>query len=536
MLYNHHKKHLIMKPSFLTIASLITMGVASLVSCSKDLNREPPNTTTASEVFSTDTGAKQALAKVYGAFATTSSSGPDNSDLGGIDAGTSDFVRMLFYANEFPTDEAVNAWNDPGVPDLHNMSWTSSDVILEGLYARIMYQVTVANAFIQQASKVSFTGQAATDLSHYVAEARFLRAFDYYEMMDLFGNSPFITDKEPIGSTPTFITRANLYTWVVSELRDLDSTNALVPAMQNEFARADQGGVWALLARIYLNAGVYSGTPDWNDAITYSSKVIAAGYSLLPKYQDNFLADNGTPANTEQILSIAYDGVNTQNYGGTTFIINAEIGGSMSPAAYGVPGGGWGGDRVTSAVVDLYPDVTGTIDSRSLFYTNGQSESIGAVGTFTDGYPNIKFQNVTSTGQTPAGASVFTTTCFPLFRLSEQYLIYAEATVQGGSAGNMTNALQYFNALRQRAYGNTNGNVTTITPQDILDERARELIWEGLRRPDLIRFGLFTSQNYVWPWKGGVASGTGVDAHFNLFPLSSTDVNANPNLTQNPGY
>lgn len=526
-----------MKPSFLTIASLAGIVILGMTSCKKELNLQPPNTTTASIVFSSDSTAKEALAKVYGAYGLTGSSGSGSSDLGGIDAGTSDFIRMMFYADEFTTDEAVCAWNDPGVPDLHNMSWTSSDVILEGLYARIMYQVTVANSFMQQAAKVSFTGQAATDLAHYVAEARFLRAFDYWEMMDLFGNSPFITDKDAIGSTPTYITRANLYTYVVSELRELDSAGALIAPMQNEFARADQACVWALLARVYLNAGVYTGTPDWTDAVTYSSKVIAAGYSLLPKYQDNFLADNGNnTTNTEQILSVAYDGNNSQNYGGTTFIINAEIGGSMSPAAYGVPGGGWGGDRVTSAIVNLYPDLTGAIDSRSLFYTSGQSESIASIGTFNDGYPNVKFQNVTSTGATPAGASVYATTSFPLFRLAEQYLIYAEATLQGASNGSQTLALQYFNTLRQRAYGNTSGNMTSIALQDILDERGRELIWEGFRRTDLIRFGQFTSQNYLWPWKGGVSSGTGVDSHFNIFPLSATDVNANTNLIQNPGY
>lgn len=521
-----------MKPSFLTIAGLAGLTLLILASCKKQLNLQPPNTTTGSIVFSSDSGAKEALAKVYGAFALTGSGGSGSSDLGGIDAGTSDFVRMLFYAQEFTTDEAVCAWNDPGVPDLHNMSWTSSDVILEGLYARIMYQVTVANAFIQQASKVNLPGTAGTDLAHYMAEARFIRAFDYYEMMDLFGNSPFITDKEAIGTNPTYITRASLYDYVVSELKSLDSAGSLVAARQNEFGRADQACVWALLARIYLNAQVYNGTADWADAITYSSKVIAAGYQLLPKYQNNFLADNGTSANTEQILSIAYDGNNTQNYGGTTFIINAEIGGSMSPSAYGVPGGGWGGNRVTSSIVDLYP----TGDGRSLFYTSGQKEAIAAIGTFTDGYPNIKWQNVTSTGTTPAGASVYATTCFPLFRLAEQYLIYAEATLRGGTGGSQTLALQYFNDLRQRAYGNSNGNMTSITLQDVLDERGREMIWECVRRSDLIRYGLFTSQNYVWPWKGGVASGTGVDGHYNLFPLSSTDVNANPNLKQNPGY
>jgi hypothetical protein len=340
MLYNQYKKHSIMKPSFLTIASLAGLTILLMASCKKQLNL-----------------AKEALAKVYGAYALTGSLGSGSSDLGGIDAGTSDFVRMLFYAQEFTTDEAVCAWNDPGVPDLHNMSWTSSDVILEGLYARIMYQVTVANAFIQQASKVNLSGQAGTDLANYTAEARFIRAFDYYEMMDLFGNSPFITDKEPIGTTPTYITRSALYSYVVSELQSLDSAKSLVAARQNEFGRADQACVWALLARVYLNAQVYTGTADWADAITYSSKVIASSYQLLSKYQNNFLADNGTSANTEQILSISYDGNNTQNYGGTTFIINAEIGGSMAPSAYGVPGGGWGGNRVTAAVVGLYPDV-----------------------------------------------------------------------------------------------------------------------------------------------------------------------------------
>ncbi len=525
-----------MKPSFLTITSLVTMAAISLVSCSKELNRQPPNTTTAAIVFNSDSGAKEALAKVYGAYAVTSSTVPVNSYLGGIDAGTSDFIRMLFYADEFTTDEAVCAWNDPGVPDLHNMSWTSSDLILEGLYARCIYQITVANSFIQQASAVKFTGTSATDLAHYVAEARFLRAFQYWEMMDLFGNSPFITDKQEIGSTPTYITRANLYAYVVSELRNLDSTNAMVAPRQNDFGRADQACVWALLARVYLNAQVYTGTADWTYAITYSSKVIGAGYQLLAKYQNLFLADNGTAANTEQILSIAYDGNSTQNYGGTTFIINAEIGGSMSPAAYGVPGGGWGGNRVTASIASLYPDLTGTTDHRSLFYTSGQTEAIASIGTFTDGYPNIKFQNVTSTGATPAGASTYATTCFPLFRLAEQYLIYAEATLQGGSGGSMTLALQYFNDLRQRAYGNTNGNVSSIALQDILNERGRELVWECFRRTDLIRFGYFTSQSYLWPWKGGVSNGTGVDSHYNIFPLSATDLNANTNLKQNPGY
>jgi len=529
-----------MKTHFLTISSLLSLPLLSLVSCSKNLNREPPNTITAAQAFGTPSGAKQALAKVYGAFALTGSTGSGSSDLGGIDAGTSDFVRLLWDASELSTDEAVCAWNDPGVPDFHNMDWNSSNTILLGLYARCIYQITVANSFIAQAANVKFTGQDATDLAHYVAEARFLRAFQYWELMDLFGNPPFVTDKDPIGQagyTPKQISRANLFTYVESELKSLDSAGALVAPHKNEYARADQACVWALLARMYLNAEVYLGAGNgrYTDAITYATKVINAGYQLHPVYHDLFLADNDKN-NPEQIFSIAYDGINTQNYGGTTFIINAEIGGSMVPSQYGVPGGGWGGNRATANLPNLFPDLTGTADKRSLFYTNGQTESIASIGTFQNGYPAIKFQNVTSSNAVPAGASVYASTDFPLFRLAEQYLIYAEAVLRGGNGGSMTQAVAYFNALRNRAYGNTNGDVASITLQDIVNERARELYWECFRRTDLIRFGLFTSQNYLWPWKGGVSSGTGVDAHFNLFPIPSTDLNANPNLVQNTGY
>jgi hypothetical protein len=208
----------------------------------------------------------------------------------------------------------------------------------------------------------------------------------------------------------------------------------------------------------------------------------------------------------------------------------------MVPSNFGVPGGGWGGNRATANLPSLFPDVTATADKRSLFYTNGQNEQIATIGTFTDGYPLIKFQNVTSAGQTPAGASVYASTDFPLFRLGEQYLIYAEAVLRGGSGGSMAQAVQYYNDLRERAYGNSSGDATTISLDDILNERGRELSWECQRRTDLIRFGKFTAQSYLWPWKGGIASGTGVDAHFNLFPLPATDVNTNLNLKQNPGY
>src|SRR5450432_1411065 len=529
-----------MKKNLFCIGSLALMAMTILSGCTQDLNRYPSNTYTAAEVYSTAAGFKQAIAKVYGSFALTSSTGPGNSDLGGIDAGTSDFLRLLWNAQELSTDEAVCAWNDPGLPDFHNMNWNSGNVILLGLYSRSIYQITVANSFIANASDAAiskFTGDDLTNIKYYRAEARFLRAYQYAVLMDLFGSPPFTNELSPIG-TPFFppqISRTDLFTYVESELKSLDSANTMVAPRENEYGRADQACVWALLARIYLNAKVYTGTDRSTDAITYASKVIGAGYTLLPVYQDLFLADNNL-GNTEQLLSINYDGQNTQNYGGTTFIINAAIGGKMTPAIFGVPGGGWGGNRITSNIPDLFPSVTGSGDSRALFYTNGQSLAINSIATFTDGLAVTKFQNITSTGATPPNASVFSSTDFPLFRLAEMYLVYAEAVLRGGTGGTMAQAVSYFNLIRERAYGNNSGDVTTIDLQTILDERGRELYWECQRRSDLIRYGLFTSQAYLWPWKGGVSSGTGVDAKFNIFPLPSVDLNANPNLVQNTGY
>ena len=126
----------------------------------------------------------------------------------------------------------------------------------------------------------------------------------------------------------------------------------------------------------------------------------------------------------------------------------------------------------------------------------------------------------------------------PLFRLSEMYLIYAEAVLRGGTGGDAGTALTYINKIRTRAYGSAVGNITsgTLTTDFILDERARELYWEGFRRTDLVRYDKFTTASYVWPFKGGVKAGTSVGAYRNLYPIPDQDRAVNPNLKQNTGY
>ncbi len=532
------------------LKTLLAIGifVGGLMSCGKNKVLTPNYEVTSQQVYSTPLGYTQAMAKVYGAFALTGNQGPAGSgDIAGIDEGTSDFFRLLWYLQELPTDEAVIGWGDPGVPDLHQMSWSASNVIATGLYYRSMYQITLANDFIRQStpamlSSRGITGKDATNIAYYAAEARFLRAYQYSVLMDLFANPPFVTDANAVGSVvPPQTSRAAVFSYVEGELKAIEP---LLPApRQNQYGRADQGAVWALLSRIYLNAQVYTGTQRYSDAITYAKKVIGGGYSLISNYDNLFLADNDLNT-SENIFSIEFDGNDIQGYGGTTFMTHAPVGGSMPAVNFGISGG-WSGVRVTSNLVNLFPANTNTTfpnngnpDTRAEFWTQGQTLQINDVTNFSNGYAVTKWRNVTSAGKQGNNIN-FSDVDEPLFRLSEVYLNYAEAVLRGGSGGDAATALTYINDIRTRAYAGSNaGNITAgqLTLDFILDERGRELYWEGFRRSDLVRYGKFTSSSYLWPFKGGVSGGTGVADYRNIYPIPLQDLTANPNLKQNPGY
>lgn len=162
--------------------------------------------------------------------------------------------------------------------------------------------------------------------------------------------------------------------------------------------------------------------------------------------------------------------------------------------------------------------------------------------TGTDGYSSTKYRNKTRSGGPAADADPagnWVDIDFPVFRLAEIYLIYAESVLRGGSGGDAGTALSLINLLRTRAYdGNTSGNITSgqLTLDFILDERGRELYYEAHRRTDLIRYNKFTTDGYLWAWKGGIAAGRAVESKYNIFPLPSNDLSSNPNLVQNNGY
>ncbi len=715
---------------------LIFLAMSLSIGCFKDLDTVPiDEDILTSETFYRQPGAyKAVLAKIYAGLAVTGQQGPaGQGDLGGIDEGFSSYLRQYWYQQELTTDEALVGWNDETIKDFHSQSWTPSDVFINAFYNRVFYQIGVCNEFIRQTSNEALDrrGTDATlkqEVESYRNEARFMRALSYWHALDEFRNVPFVTEEDGVGVfNPKQIQAAELYAYIESELLDVE--NKIVAVRANEYGRADQGAVWMLLAKLYLNANQYISQEKYTECLTYCEKLISAGYSMEPEFEHLFLADNHN--SNEIIFPITFDGINTQTWGGTTFIIRAGIGGELDPAASGVTNG-WGGTRTTKQIVNLFGEIGGTIypftprtdlpqvyipgtyqgndptnsdfalakgdgddsyeghqyftdantsflfapnptlsfvygdngadgtleiagdpivageagyyfisvntqqksytlerrdwsvtgsaigqetnlewdedlgqlklslnvlpgelyfrangsddinlgdtdldgileyngapltiqeagpveiildlrkrnyiyqvsslsyDRRGIFGTKGQSLEIDDVADFNHGYAILKFKNVNADG-TPGSNSEFPDTDFPMFRLGDVYLMAAEAILRGAGGGAKADAVSYFNTVRSRAFKSTLANITEeqLSLSEILDERARELMWEAHRRTDLIRFGKFSDSDYLWAWKGGIKEGKAVESYRDVFPIPVKDLNNNPNLEQNDGY
>ena len=546
-------------------AALAGLGILA-PACS--LDRQPFTEISSAVVYTDFANYKPLLAKLYAGLATSGQKGPDgNVDITGIDEGFGQYLRAYWTQEELPTDEALIAWDDQTIKNYHAMAWSPSDVFNRAMFSRIYYQISACNEFLRRTgdgdlSKNGITGDQAAQVRTFRSEARFLRALSYWHALDFYGNVPFVTENDEVSAAfkPRQASRAEVFNYVESELKAIaddggTAATQLLAPRTNEYARADKAAAWTLLAKLYLNAEVYlgAGNGKYTECITYCNKVFRAGYALnssggLPAntntaYRNLFRADNHS--SPEFIFPIAFDGIRTKGYGGTTYLVNASIGGAMRPAAFGVPNGGWAGLRTTSALVNLFPDTTQACpDRRFLFYTKGQTLNIVNVGGFASGFAFKKWTNKTSNGvdgSDPEGK--FPDTDFPMFRLGDVNLMYAEAVLRNGSGGDRATALAKINDLRERAYNvrpgtvNQAGNITDsdLTLPFIMDERARELFAEGHRRTDLIRFSKFVS-GYTWPWKGGVAAGRDADAYRVLYPIPTADLNSNPTLVQNQGY
>ena len=493
----------------------------SLTSCVDDLNTKPidPNITQ-------EFNEPAIFTKIYASLARTDG---DLASLG-LDDGKSGFYRVLWELNELPTDEALNAWGDVGIPEMNFAKWNSSTQFVQFMYYRLFFNITLCNHYLSQTEDVT-----TDELKVKRAEVRFMRALNYFYAMDMFANVPLLTSV--VNSNPDQATRTEIFEFIETEL--LEAMNDMNAPRTGAYGRTDQAAAWTLLARLYLNAEVYTGTPRWADAATWAGKVInESGYALADNYQELFMADNGENpnANKEIIFAICFDGVYTQSYAGTTYII-------ASTREEGMPewgmDGQWLGNRARHSLVNLFM-TNGQFnnDNRAMFYLSDADKTpdkIETVTLFSDGYSVIKWTNVPSTGveSLPTPRLAFADTDIPFIRLAEAYLTFAEARVRQFGDNN-AEALATVNTLRQRA--NTS-SLTTLNLNDLRDEWAREFYFEGRRRMDLIRFNNFGGvHSYNWDWKGGEAGGTAFDSHFNIYPIPASELNANDNIDQNDGY
>ncbi|MCF0198464.1 MAG: RagB/SusD family nutrient uptake outer membrane protein [Bacteroidaceae bacterium] len=530
------------------VVLLCCLGVSS---CVKDLDVVPIDPTLSLE--SDDDGIYN---KCYSLMALAGLDGQDgNCDIDGLDGGTTGFVRQMFNANELTTDECICSWGDEGIPAFNFNQYNSSHPMLAGFYYRLYFGVTLCNFYLNECK--------GTDQQR--AEIQFLRAYYYFHLLDCFGNVPFTTAVS--SERPKQIMRPDLYKWVEQQLLECEPNLADAhpkTSADGDYGKADKAAAWLLLARLYLNASVYTNgqTTAYDQAARYAKKVMDSDYELNTQavtnpdgytwsaYQMLFMGDNGeTAAAKEAILPLLQDGLQTTSWGCSLFLMASTFNADM--LRYNGAGNGtsenWAGLRARRDLVrrffpaDNCPDEAETDeilaaagDDRALLWGAGHTLSVNDPSDFTNGYGVVKFLNYYSDGGNTHDAK-FADMDFFLMRKAEAYLTYAEAlTRAAGDSQTGADATAAINVLRRRANA---AERNYFTLNDILDEWSREFFYEGRRRHDLIRFGYYGGvSDYLWEWKGGSKEGTNFSANLNLFAIPEKEMNANRGLTQNPGY
>lgn len=500
--------------------------LAGISACTDDLNTEPKVQLTLEQLLQQDPNAIEGImSKLYGSFALSGPNGPGSSDISD-DPGESPFLRGIVNLQDFTADGMKNRWGDDGLDQLTTTSnWDENNKFFRYLYNRAYYTIPQCNNLINILGSVDVANEEQV-----LSEIRFLRSLSYYYLIDCFGKGVLATENN-FGETNPLpeASRLELFNYVESELLAIENT---LPNT-NSYGRANKSVARMLLAKLYLNAEVYTGTQRYTEALTYTKKVIdEGGYTLAPSFVSMFSGDNNT--STEVIYPLIADPLVSQSFGNTTYIVNGSLNSAtMTLSSYGATEG-WGGHRATKAWYGLFGSLgTSTDDRAQLFWTAGHTYEMTDYKEWTNGYPSIKFRNSNFIGGTTPTS--FSGTDFPLFRLADAYLMYAECVVRGATGGSISQAVDYVNAVRERS------NASIITAGDLtlnflIDERGRELNLEGHRRSDLIRFGMFTGGSYLWPWKGNALNGTSIPSTYKLFPIPVQALQANPNLTQNPGY
>lgn len=546
------------KKAFPILGLAMTLGMSS---CVNDLDVKPIDPR-----LNTQADASKLFNKMYAEF-VFEGKGPGESELDLGDAGLSVLYRLLWNANELTTDEAICGWTDKGVAEFSKNSFTAANESLYGLWWRLNFGVSICNQYLKECADYDKT---------MTAEAHFMRDLYYYYLLDNFGNPSFSeTMPDP---DPKQIKSADLYNFIVKDLEE-NMGNMLPPSVRKKgeknYSRADQSAAWMLLARLYLNAEKYTGKAEWAKAKEYADKVIKQSGRTLwegdnatthrsangkySAYQMLFMADNDqTGAYNECIFGFALDGGTAASWGASTFLHGSTWDANMAADYPQKSSQAWGGNRTRVDLVKKFISLTDlnsldswtpeTItkaagDDRALLYGDNADGSHGKkdrkytnddIATFADGIATTKFTSDRS-DDGPTAVSDHCDNDIMLMRLPEAYYIYAEAEArEAGSEVTLTEGTRLINEVRKRA--NNNNLLSSYTLDELLDERAREFYFEGLRRTDLIRYGYFGNSNYTWQWKGGVQEGGKFLSYFNIFPIPQTELGTNHNLKQNPGY
>ena len=538
---------------FIALGLILSM---SFVSCVDDLNVDPKDPNVKTDVSA---DMERVLAECYQAIATSGYNGAGTSIISGGDAGANSFTRAVFVCNELTTDHfAWKQFGDAGQYELATMQFAADNGVMYTTYSRIYTVIAVCNEFIRSIDNGKFTldtDELKAKAAEYKRQAKVIRGLCYFYAIDMFGNCGYQDETMPAGTAPAQYNRADLYNKVVEGLEAVSAEwgeSYVAPS----YGYVGKEACDALLAKFYLNAEVFTGTPAYDKCWNICEKIIAhhqgAGFDnsgLAESYLAVFGANNheymsqGSRVN-EIIWGIPQDGIKLQNYGGSTFFVAAATSTSTPGCTmgdYNLPSSAWtcmNAREQLSRRFDFGVDVRGSLwckEDAGFTITNDD------ITNFANGYGFVKYTNwaYTADGQvdalnSPDGSSAFCDADWCVIRLAEIYLTAAEANIVG-KAGDQTKALQYVNYVRNRA-GISSWTAADLTADNILDERSRELYGENCRRTDLVRHNKYAGGNYNWNWKGNVgAGGTSTPEHMNVFPIPSTVISFQ-GYKQNAGY
>lgn len=434
-------------------------------------------------------------------------------------------------------------WYDGGqYREMYMHDYTAQTSCIRGAWSTASSNIGKCNATYDVINNSELLSEA--DKTMKLAEIRGVRAFWIYKMMDYWGNIPLVTDYSD-KELPSCRPRQEVYSWLVSEVKDIADK---LPAREGNYGKFTQGAAYSLLAVLYLNAEAWGVTCDGNayqEVINACDKVLGMGYILEPDWKDNFSISNED--SQEAILAAVYDEADTSN----TNQLHFNTLHYKDNIVFGANFSAWNGMCAQPDYAKLYSEDDPRFDlsfMHGISYDPSTGEPIITAhnfvldhtievsilpGTERDGTPwgDVNQHDGVRTLKWPYTSSMTSAMGhdFHIFRLAEVYLMKAEAILRNGGSG--AEAAKYVNAIRERAFGDSDHNYATVTLADVQLERRLEFAWELKSRQDDIRFGCYDTG--MWS-SSNCPRKTG--DHLKLYPVSFTAWQTNPNLTQNPGY